>query len=178
MVQTTGNGIKHRSPGRGAVNQSLISSTHLSLHYHIVFGTKDREPLIQPAWRGDLYAYLGGIIRTADGKRREDAHALRKLSRSRRNICHAFRTKCLWSAMRLRIAFWDTKSFQSVACARFARSIWNCYAVAAWNSTNVTFDPTPLPGLGTVLYPITGGLHHRLIFNIPRGLVSAPPKKW
>ena len=23
--------------------------------------------MIQPAWRGDLHAYLGGIIRTADG---------------------------------------------------------------------------------------------------------------
>jgi putative transposase len=44
-----------------------MSSTHLSLHYHIVFGTKDHEPLIQPAWRGDLHAYLGGIIRTAGG---------------------------------------------------------------------------------------------------------------
>lgn len=44
-----------------------MSSTHLSLHYHIVFGTKNHEPLIQPAWRGDLHAYLGGIIRTADG---------------------------------------------------------------------------------------------------------------
>src|SRR3984893_8358502 len=43
-----------------------MSSTHLSLHYHIVFGTKNHEPLIQPAWRGDLHAYLGGIIRTAN----------------------------------------------------------------------------------------------------------------
>ena len=44
-----------------------MSSTHLSLHYHIVFGTKNHEPKIQPAWRADLYAYLGGIIRTAGG---------------------------------------------------------------------------------------------------------------
>src|SRR5215471_7046463 len=44
-----------------------MSSTHLGLHYHIVFGTKNHEPMIQPAWRGDLHAYLGGIIRTADG---------------------------------------------------------------------------------------------------------------
>jgi hypothetical protein len=33
----------------------------------MVFGTKNREPLIQPAWRSKLHAYLGGIIRTADG---------------------------------------------------------------------------------------------------------------
>ena len=44
-----------------------MSSTHLSLHYHIVFGTKNHEPMIQPAWRGDLHAYLGGIIRSAKG---------------------------------------------------------------------------------------------------------------
>jgi REP element-mobilizing transposase RayT len=44
-----------------------MPSTHLSLHYHIVFGTKNHEPMIQPTWRADLHAYLGGIIRTADG---------------------------------------------------------------------------------------------------------------
>jgi putative transposase len=44
-----------------------MSSTHLSLHYHVIFGTKNHEPTIQPAWRGDLHAYLGGIVRTANG---------------------------------------------------------------------------------------------------------------
>jgi len=44
-----------------------MSSTHLSLHYHIIFGTKNHEPIIHLAWRGDLHAYLGGIIRTANG---------------------------------------------------------------------------------------------------------------
>ena len=44
-----------------------MPSTYLSLHYHIVFGTKNHQPLIQPAWRDDLHAYLGGIIRTANG---------------------------------------------------------------------------------------------------------------
>jgi putative transposase len=44
-----------------------MSSTHLSLHYHLVFGTKDHEPLIASAWRDRLHAYLGGVIRTLDG---------------------------------------------------------------------------------------------------------------
>jgi putative transposase len=44
-----------------------MSSTHLSLHYHLVFGTKNHEPLIIPAWRDRLHAYLGGVIRTLDG---------------------------------------------------------------------------------------------------------------
>src|SRR5947199_9429118 len=36
-----------------------MSSTHLSLHYHVVgIGTKNHEPTIQRAWRGDLHAYL------------------------------------------------------------------------------------------------------------------------
>lgn len=44
-----------------------MSSTHLSLHYHVVFSTKDREPWMAPAWRDRLHAYLGGVIREMDG---------------------------------------------------------------------------------------------------------------
>lgn len=44
-----------------------MSSTHLSLHYHLVFGTKNHEPFVTPAWRDRLHAYLGGVIRTLDG---------------------------------------------------------------------------------------------------------------
>ena len=44
-----------------------MSSTHLSLHYHLIFGTKNQEPLISSAWRDRLHAYLGGVIRTLDG---------------------------------------------------------------------------------------------------------------
>ena len=39
-----------------------MPSTHLSLHYHIIFGTKDREPSILSAWRHQLHEYLGGIV--------------------------------------------------------------------------------------------------------------------
>jgi REP element-mobilizing transposase RayT len=39
-----------------------MSSTYLSLHYHIVFGTKNREPLIAPSWRARLHEYMGGTI--------------------------------------------------------------------------------------------------------------------
>ena len=69
MVQTTGLSCKKNpSPGRGEVNsRSIMPSTHLSLHYHVVFGTKNHEPMIQAAWRRKLHAYLGGIIRTGDG---------------------------------------------------------------------------------------------------------------
>ena len=39
-----------------------MASTYLSLHYHLVFGTKNREPRIAPAWRSRLHEYLGGTI--------------------------------------------------------------------------------------------------------------------
>jgi REP-associated tyrosine transposase len=44
-----------------------MGSTYLSLHYHLVFGTKDREPFIAPDWRPRLHQYLGGTIAGLDG---------------------------------------------------------------------------------------------------------------
>jgi putative transposase len=43
-----------------------MSSTHLSLHFHIVFGTKHQRALIRPEWRERFHAYLGGAARTLD----------------------------------------------------------------------------------------------------------------
>jgi REP element-mobilizing transposase RayT len=39
-----------------------MGSTYLSLHYHLIFGTKNREPFIAPDWRPRLHEYLGGTI--------------------------------------------------------------------------------------------------------------------
>jgi putative transposase len=44
-----------------------MSSTYLSLHFHLVFGTKDREPTIRDAWKLRLHEYLGGTIRGLGG---------------------------------------------------------------------------------------------------------------
>jgi hypothetical protein len=33
-----------------------MPSTHLSLHFHIVFSTKNRDPLIAVEWRDRLHA--------------------------------------------------------------------------------------------------------------------------
>ena len=44
-----------------------MPSTHLSLHYHLVFSTKYRMPFIAPEWRANLHAYLGGIVKGLDG---------------------------------------------------------------------------------------------------------------
>jgi REP element-mobilizing transposase RayT len=45
-----------------------MSSTFLSLHYHLVFSTKNREPLIEASWRERLHEYLGGTIRGLGGQ--------------------------------------------------------------------------------------------------------------
>ena len=44
-----------------------MGSTYLSLHYHLVFGTKNREPIIAPEWRPRLHEYLGGTINGLGG---------------------------------------------------------------------------------------------------------------
>ena len=53
------------SPGTSL--KDPMPSTHLSLHYHVVFSTKNREPTIDSTWRARLHAYLGGSIRQAGG---------------------------------------------------------------------------------------------------------------
>src|SRR5678815_3550568 len=43
-----------------------MPATHLSLHYHLVFSTKERFPFITKDWRSTLHAYLGGIVKGID----------------------------------------------------------------------------------------------------------------
>ncbi len=40
---------------------------HTYLLYHIIFATKNREPLIATSWRGRLHESLGGAARSLDG---------------------------------------------------------------------------------------------------------------
>ncbi|WP_035602468.1 IS200/IS605 family transposase [Haloferula sp. BvORR071] len=44
-----------------------MPSTHLSLNFHVVFSTKDREPSIAPEWRSRLHAYMGGVVTNLGG---------------------------------------------------------------------------------------------------------------
>ena len=44
-----------------------MASTFLSLHYHIVFSTKDRVPSIAPQWQARLHQYLGGQVKGLGG---------------------------------------------------------------------------------------------------------------
>ena len=42
--------------------------SYISLYYHLVFGTKYREPLIDESIESTLFAVIGSIIRKNDGK--------------------------------------------------------------------------------------------------------------
>ena len=44
-----------------------MGSTYLSLHYHIVFSTKERRPFIKDSWRSNMHEYLGGTVRGLGG---------------------------------------------------------------------------------------------------------------
>jgi len=39
-----------------------MRSTYLSLRYHLVFGTKNREPFIEASWRSRPHEYLAGTL--------------------------------------------------------------------------------------------------------------------
>ena len=44
-----------------------MGHTYTALHYHIVFGTKNRVPSITPDVQTRLYEYIGGIVRGENG---------------------------------------------------------------------------------------------------------------
>ena len=45
-----------------------MSRTFTNLLTHLIFSTKDREPLIRTDIREELHAYLGGLARELEGK--------------------------------------------------------------------------------------------------------------
>ena len=66
-----------------------MASTFANLIYHVVFSTKNREPMISPAIELELHAYLGGTVKSeggvilAVGGRPDHVHLLMKLKPSR-----------------------------------------------------------------------------------------------
>ena len=59
--------MHNKKSAPAGAEENRMPSTHLSLHYHVIFGTKNHEPLIQKSWRPRLHAYLGGITTTLGG---------------------------------------------------------------------------------------------------------------
>jgi len=46
----------------------MMSRTFTNLLTHLIFSTKDREPVIVPEIKSELFAYLGGLTRELKGK--------------------------------------------------------------------------------------------------------------
>lgn len=44
-----------------------MPQTHLSLHYHVVFHTKENRASIADEWRSRLHTFIGGCVKTAGG---------------------------------------------------------------------------------------------------------------
>ena len=44
-----------------------MPSSYTCLHYHLIWSTKDRRPMISPEIRDRLYSFIGGIIRNDGG---------------------------------------------------------------------------------------------------------------
>jgi REP element-mobilizing transposase RayT len=51
----------------GAREASPMPSTHVSLHYHVVFSTKNREAWLTPTHRHRAHEYFGGVVRQLGG---------------------------------------------------------------------------------------------------------------
>ena len=82
-----------------------MSSTHLSLHIHVIFGTKHQRPLIASEWRPRLRAYLGGAAKTLEavpeavGGVADHVHLLLGIRATHRLadvICDLKRTSSAW----------------------------------------------------------------------------------
>ncbi len=73
-----------------------MPSTHLSLHYHLVFSTKNREPLLNHENCALIHAYLGGIIRGMNGV----AHAVGGVDDHVHLLVGLRATHCLADVMR------------------------------------------------------------------------------
>jgi REP element-mobilizing transposase RayT len=73
-----------------------MASTHLSLHYHLVFSTKGREPWITAEHRDRIHTYLGGVIKTMGGV----AHAVGGIADHVHVFAGLRATHCLADVMR------------------------------------------------------------------------------
>lgn len=47
--------------------EMFMPQSYVNLLYHIIFSTKDREPIITPKHQPRLYEYIGGIVRKQGG---------------------------------------------------------------------------------------------------------------
>jgi putative transposase len=62
------NPASRRDASTATFDSTTAMSTYPSLHYHLVYSTKNREPTIDAAWRSRLHEYLGGTVNGLEGQ--------------------------------------------------------------------------------------------------------------
>jgi REP element-mobilizing transposase RayT len=50
------------------IRTANVPNSYTCLYYHVIFGTKERVPLIDAALRDRLHEYMGGIVRDEKGR--------------------------------------------------------------------------------------------------------------
>ena len=68
MAHGASHGKKKLEEKRAPVGATEMAHTYTNLLTHALFSTKDRQPLLRPEIKSDLYAYLGAIIANLKGK--------------------------------------------------------------------------------------------------------------
>ena len=131
-------------------------STHLALHYHLGFSTKDRKPWLAPTPRQRAYEYLGGIIRGMHGM----PHAVGGTGDHVHFLAGLGATLCLADVMR---------ELKSDSSAWIHKTLG--FAGFAWQE-----GPSRAPAGALVSFlKLTGGsasLHHRLPSSQASGLAN------
>jgi putative transposase len=61
-------GIEKRKEKQAPAGATEMAHTYTNLLIDALFSTKDRQPIIHPEMKSDLYAYMGGIITSLRGK--------------------------------------------------------------------------------------------------------------
>jgi REP element-mobilizing transposase RayT len=109
-----------------------------SLHYHLIFSTKAREPFIDAALRPRLYEYIGGILRAHDsvllaaGGMPDHVHLLVSLGKERA-IAEILRIIKANSSRWVHETFLDRQAFAwQTGYAAFTVSLANLDSVKAY----------------------------------------------
>lgn len=61
-------GIRCRDRNRAPLKKPIMGHSFGRLHYHIIYSTKMRRPIIDESWRERLYAYKHGIVENLGGR--------------------------------------------------------------------------------------------------------------
>ena len=124
-----------------------MSRTFTHLVTHVVFSTKDREPLITSDIRAEMHAYLGGLILELKGK----AHAVNGMADHVHMLIHLPPT----------IAPSDALRFIKANSSRWVRDKWPRRSSFAWQLGYGAFSVSKSSIPGVLDYIHNQEHHHR-----------------